>query len=370
MIDWPILPENIKYKLKYEKFILSLKDRVIPEGQYFENHHIVPRSMGGSNDKTNLIKLLPREHYIAHAMLWKMKFPGVYHAKMAYAFCTFIHGFKYKRHKNSYKFSSRLYDSFKRNLSKVQSEYQSGEGNPFYGKKHSLETKEKIRAYRKGKKLEEIFSPKAIANIRLARQNLVITEETKRKVKEGQKKYWSKKENKEKKSALSKKMWGDPNYKEKMRPYIEARKGVPRDPSVIEKCAAAKRGKKEHEIYSPQALENRRRARENIVVSEEQRKALSERAKIVFKGKKQTEEQIRKRVESTNKTKALKKAAGFKRKSSVFTEEQKRLKIEKQKATMNAKKAAGWVNPSKGRPRDPKIIEKMNAARLAKRNPK
>ena len=38
---------------------------------YCEVHHIVPRSLGGSNDKDNLISLTPRQHYIAHWMLWK-----------------------------------------------------------------------------------------------------------------------------------------------------------------------------------------------------------------------------------------------------------------------------------------------------------
>jgi hypothetical protein len=309
MIDWPVLPTNIKYKAKYEKFISSLKDRFIPEGQYFETHHIIPRSMGGSNDKTNLIKLLPREHYIAHAMLWKMKFPGVYHAKMAYAFCTFTHGFKYKRHKNSYKFSSRLYESFKRNLSKIQSEYQSGEGNPFYGKSHSSETKEKIRAYRKGKKLEEIFSPTVIENIKLGNKNKIVTEDQKKKRKEAQKKYWSNKEHKEKQSTQAKKMWEDPNFKEKMRPYIEARKNKPRDPKIIEKGLETKKRKKEMGIpyYSEEALENIRKAAKNRVMSESQRQIIIEKNKRVFAGKPKSEEHKRKIAEAVRKAKAAKK---------------------------------------------------------------
>lgn len=49
-----------------------------------ERHHIVPRSMGGSNHKDNLIALSLRLHFIAHWLLWK----AYRNAKMANAFWT------------------------------------------------------------------------------------------------------------------------------------------------------------------------------------------------------------------------------------------------------------------------------------------
>jgi hypothetical protein len=39
---------------------------------YTENHHIVPRSMGGTNEKSNLVRLSPREHFICHRLLTKI----------------------------------------------------------------------------------------------------------------------------------------------------------------------------------------------------------------------------------------------------------------------------------------------------------
>jgi len=36
----------------------------------YERHHILPRSLGGSNDPQNLVKLTVREHYIAHRLLY------------------------------------------------------------------------------------------------------------------------------------------------------------------------------------------------------------------------------------------------------------------------------------------------------------
>lgn len=60
---------NQHYIARYNSFISSLKGQFV-EG-YCEKHHIVPRSHGGSNKKENLISLTPRQHFIAHRMLWK-----------------------------------------------------------------------------------------------------------------------------------------------------------------------------------------------------------------------------------------------------------------------------------------------------------
>ena len=37
-----------------------------------ESHHIIPRSLGGSNSNDNLVKLSIREHFICHWLLTKM----------------------------------------------------------------------------------------------------------------------------------------------------------------------------------------------------------------------------------------------------------------------------------------------------------
>ena len=44
----------------------------IDDDNYYEWHHIIPRCMGGSDDKSNLVKLTLREHYIAHMLLYKI----------------------------------------------------------------------------------------------------------------------------------------------------------------------------------------------------------------------------------------------------------------------------------------------------------
>ncbi len=37
--------------------------------EYYENHHIIPRALGGTDDKDNLVLLIPEEHYICHSLL-------------------------------------------------------------------------------------------------------------------------------------------------------------------------------------------------------------------------------------------------------------------------------------------------------------
>lgn len=38
----------------------------------YEKHHIIPKSLGGTNNKSNLVNLTYREHYLAHLLLIKM----------------------------------------------------------------------------------------------------------------------------------------------------------------------------------------------------------------------------------------------------------------------------------------------------------
>lgn len=52
---------------------------------YTEKHHIIPKSLGGTNDSENLVLLTGREHYVAHWLL--TKFTGnTTKQKMVFAF--------------------------------------------------------------------------------------------------------------------------------------------------------------------------------------------------------------------------------------------------------------------------------------------
>ena len=74
------------YKRIYESLIQSRikMNRVKDENNYFEKHHIIPKSCGGSNDKSNIVLLTFKEHFIAHLLLVQI-YDGKLKNKMQYA---------------------------------------------------------------------------------------------------------------------------------------------------------------------------------------------------------------------------------------------------------------------------------------------
>lgn len=121
-----------------------------------EAHHIIPKSLGGSNDKDNIAFLSPREHFISHALLTKMVVNKKHKRSMAYAFARM----KVSNNKSKYKRigNGKLYESISKNLRELYSGENNpfygdqrfrGKNNPFYGKTHTEETKDKIRQQKK-----------------------------------------------------------------------------------------------------------------------------------------------------------------------------------------------------------------------------
>ena len=62
----------MNYQLIHDKFICSRKYRELCEGVQYENHHILPRCLGGGNESFNLVKLTLKEHIFVHRLLSKM----------------------------------------------------------------------------------------------------------------------------------------------------------------------------------------------------------------------------------------------------------------------------------------------------------
>ena len=61
------------YKTHYINLITSRFNRVLDPNVYYERHHIIPKCLGGSNKKENLVYLTAREHYIAHWLLYRIR---------------------------------------------------------------------------------------------------------------------------------------------------------------------------------------------------------------------------------------------------------------------------------------------------------
>jgi hypothetical protein len=63
----------MNYEKHYSTLIERSRNRIL-EG-YVEKHHIVPRCLGGGDDRENIAVLTPEEHFLAHQLLVKM-YPG------------------------------------------------------------------------------------------------------------------------------------------------------------------------------------------------------------------------------------------------------------------------------------------------------
>ncbi|MFA5153775.1 MAG: HNH endonuclease signature motif containing protein, partial [Clostridia bacterium] len=155
----------MNYKYHYDKLIQTRKllnrKKLNKDNQnyaYYEKHHIIMSSMGGTDNKENLILLTAREHFLAHWLLWR-----IYRNKQtAYAFfrlCSY-------NNENGGKpiLSSRVYEEAKiaaavysseqfKNLwkNKEKRKKMSKENSiKNKGRKHSLESRKNMSISRTG----------------------------------------------------------------------------------------------------------------------------------------------------------------------------------------------------------------------------
>jgi len=138
----------MNYQRIYDQLIKKRQDEILKKPTYFETHHIKPRCLGGSNDKSNLVRLTAREHFIAHYLLAK-----IYGGRL----WTPVY-FMSKSGTNSakgYASEGRLYEAARlRHIEWMRKDF-SGEGNPFFGMRHTPETLAKIKKNRPITKGEE-----------------------------------------------------------------------------------------------------------------------------------------------------------------------------------------------------------------------
>lgn len=153
---------NLHYLNRYNNFIGALKEQTI--SGYYELHHIIPKSSGGSNDKSNLIALTARQHYIAHWLLWK-----AYGGNLARAFFMMSSVGRYQR------VNSKTYDKARKDYSEQVKIQMANKPNV---PKFTPEHREKLRQAKLGRKLSEATKEK----IRLKSLGRKLTEETKMKI--------------------------------------------------------------------------------------------------------------------------------------------------------------------------------------------
>jgi len=155
----------MNYEKTYHNLISKAKSlpRKKGDGSYYELHHIVPRCMGGTDDKHNLVLLTGREHFVAHKLLHFANPHNnlLFHAY--YAMCNQSEGREYSPSSRDYEYTRSLF-------SKQRSLAWSGENNPSYGRdqsgnKNPMYGKDAwnkgLESDRKGKTYSEIYGDNA-----------------------------------------------------------------------------------------------------------------------------------------------------------------------------------------------------------------
>lgn len=130
--------------MNYRRIYFSIIERrkQTPPIGYSEVHHITPKSLGGSNDHCNLVRLTAKEHYLCHLLLIKMVERNSFeYYKMVKAFSMMANCSSANQKRI---ITSRMYERLKEDFSIAQSISQAGKGNFMFGKVRSPETKEKI----------------------------------------------------------------------------------------------------------------------------------------------------------------------------------------------------------------------------------
>lgn len=137
------------YRRHYDALIGRARSRKL-EG-YVERHHVVPKCMGGTNDRSNLVRLTPEEHYVAHQLLVKMH-PG--NGKLIFAASVMTVGAGR---------SNKKYGWLRKLHSAVASDMLTGiKRGPF-----SAEHKAKLSAAKKGGTMPDEQKEKIAASMRL-----------------------------------------------------------------------------------------------------------------------------------------------------------------------------------------------------------
>ncbi len=92
---------------------------------YTETHHIIPVALNGSNDKSNLVDLTAREHFICHLLLTKMikSKTQEWYSMVGAIIMMQVSSLSHQR------YTARIYESLKTAYGELQSLRQTGENN-------------------------------------------------------------------------------------------------------------------------------------------------------------------------------------------------------------------------------------------------
>jgi hypothetical protein len=127
-----------KYTNLYYKLIDRSVERNWKKAPGRERHHIIPQSLGGSNDKSNLTYLSSREHFICHWLLIKMT-EGEARSKMLYALMG-MRAMSDTHQRYTSTITSRVYEKYR--IEHALNHSEKMKGKPAWNKGQKLEGEE------------------------------------------------------------------------------------------------------------------------------------------------------------------------------------------------------------------------------------
>lgn len=139
----------MNYSKIYDQLVAKAKPRGLNKNSvdfYTEIHHIVPRSIGGTDESSNLVMFSGREHFVAHMLLWKS-----YPEDISLMRAAFMMSSRWKTRDipDEHPQNSRTYSRLREEYAQAVSIQCSGENNPMFGVTHSAELREQIEKTRK-----------------------------------------------------------------------------------------------------------------------------------------------------------------------------------------------------------------------------
>lgn len=131
----------MNYQKIYNRLINKAKLRQNPSNIYIEVHHIIPRSIGGTSAKDNLVELTLREHYLAHELLVRI-YPKCNELKYALWMMTVTTIGSLKNSKNPRGLRKGDLYSFDKNLRITSRQYEFAKEEYIKGKQTKTYTAE------------------------------------------------------------------------------------------------------------------------------------------------------------------------------------------------------------------------------------
>ena len=115
IVSWFVINIVMNYLSIYNSIMQQARNRTLEHG--FERHHVIPKSLGGANNLSNLVQLTLREHFVAHKLLTRIH-TGSAQKKMWFAYYRLCN-----RHRHT---TSRMYEQAKLQAKQYLSEIHTG----------------------------------------------------------------------------------------------------------------------------------------------------------------------------------------------------------------------------------------------------